>query len=151
MKSAVAMIMVMGLMLLSGCGTATPDPTATPLPTETPAPILAMSADDIIGIWQLGIGDHATFFQFDEDGTYRGAQRVLTNLQDSQQQLGQFTLEAGLLTLVTSDESPLCAGQSGTYEVLLLEGGQISFTLKEDPCTIRTEYWMRGGWDPVSP
>lgn len=75
--------------------------------------------------------------QFDEDGTFRTAQRVVTNLQDSPQQLGQFTFEGGLLTIVASDESPLCAGQSGTYEVRLLEQGQISLFQLEDECPMR--------------
>ena len=145
------MYMVMVLLLLSGCAAPVPSATATPAPTETPAPVLATSADDVLGLWQLGSGDFAIFFQFDEDGTYRTAQRVVTNLQDSPQQLGQFTLEDGLLTLIPSEESPYCAGESGTYDVHLLEGGRISFLQHEDPCTIRTEYWMASELEPLSP
>jgi hypothetical protein len=137
MKTTITIFTLLGLLLLSGCSTPEPSPTATAPPTKTPAPILATSADDIIGIWQLGSGNFALFFQYAEDGTYRTAQRILTNLEDSPTQKGQFTLEGGLLTLVTSDESPLCAGQSGTYEVQLLEGGQIALILKEDQCTLR--------------
>jgi hypothetical protein len=151
MKTTLTTFAILGLLLLSGCDTFAPSPTATAAPTETPAPILATSADDIIGMWQFGSGDNAIFHQFDEDGTYRTAQRVLTNLQGSPQQLGEFTLEAGLLTLVTSDESPACAGQSGTYEVQLLEGGRISFILLEDQCTTRSGYWMGAGLESVSP
>ena len=145
------MFIALVLLLMSGCSTLAPSDTPTIAPTETPAPILATSADDIIGIWQLGFGDHAVFYQFDEDGTFQTAQRVVTNLQDSPQQLGQFTLEGGTLILVNSVESPYCAGQNGTYEVYLLEGGQISFLEREDPCTFRAEYWMRGSLEPLSP
>ena len=151
MKKTITTFMALGLLLLSGCATPAPSPTATLAPTETSVPVLATSVDDIIGIWQWGNGNHAVFFQFDEDGTYRTAQRVVTNLQDSTQQLGQFTLEGGLLTLVTSEESPLCAGQSGTYEVHLLEQGRISFFQHEDQCTIRTEKGGMVGLEPLSP
>ena len=137
MKKTITSFMALGVLILSGCATLAPSPTATPAPTETSVPVLAKSAADIIGIWQLGSGDLAVFFQFNEDGTYRTAQRVVTNLRDSPQQLGQFTLEGGLLTLATSDESPLCAGQTGTYEVRLLEQGRISFFLREDQCNLR--------------
>ena len=150
MKKTVIIFMVLGL-LLAGCSALAPSPTATPAPTETPVPVLATSAEDIIGIWKLGSGDFTVFFQFDEDGTYRTAQRVVTNLQDNPQQLGQFSLKEGLLTLVASDESPYCAGQSGTFELQLLEQGQISLFLREDPCTIRSEYWVGSGLERVSP
>ena len=151
MKKSITAFMAVGLLLLSACATSTPSPTPTPTPTETPAPVLATSADDIIGVWQFGSGDTAIFHQFDEDGTFRTAQRAVANLQDNPQQLGQFTLEDGTLTLVASDESPLCAGQNSAYEVHLLEGGQISFIQREDQCTIRAEYWMGDGLERLSP
>ena len=150
MKKSMMILMGLGL-LLAGCSALAPSPTATPAPTETPVPVLATSAEDILGIWQLGSGDVAVFFQFAQDGTYQTAQRVVTNLQDSPQQMGQFSIEDGLLTLVTSDESPYCAGQSGTYEVHLLDQDQISLFHREDPCTIRSEYWVGSGIQRVSP
>jgi hypothetical protein len=150
MKKTIIIFTGLGL-LLSGCSALAPSPTATPAPTETPVPVLANNTEDIIGVWKLGSGDFAVFFQFSEDGTYQTAQRVVNNLHDSPQQMGQFTLEAGLLTLVTSEESPYCAGQSGTYEVRLLDQDQISLLHREDPCTIRSEYWVGSGLERVSP
>ena len=148
MKKSITTFMTLGLLLLSGCATLAPSPTATPAPTETPMPVLGTSVDDIIGTWQLGKGDHAVFLLFDADGTFRTAQRDVTNLQDSPQQLGQFTLEGALLTIVTNEESPLCADQSGTYEVHLLEQGRISFYQLEEQCTLRGEL---NDLEPVSP
>lgn len=150
MKKNITAFMVLGLLLLSGCATPELSPTTTPVPTEIPEPVLATSAEDILGKWQLGSGDLALFFQFNQDGTYRTAQRIVTNLQDSPTQMGQFIVEEGLLTLVPSDESPLCAGKSGTYEVHLLEQGRIGFFLIEDQCTLRadTKY---SGLEPLSP
>lgn len=150
MKKTITMYMSLGLLFLSGCATLAPSPTATLAPTETAVPTLATSADDIIGIWKLGSGNIALFFQFNEDGTYRMAQRVITNLQDGPSQLGQIMLEGGLLTLVTSDESPLCAGQTGTYEVRLMEPGRIGFFLNEDQCTLRAHN-SYSGLELVSP
>jgi hypothetical protein len=153
MNKTVTVFMALGLLLLAGCttvaptptptpaptptATPAPPPTATPAPTETPVPPLATSVDDVIGSWQWGTGGTIIFFQFDEDGTFVQARQDVTNLQDSPQQLGQFMFEGGLLTLVTSDESPLCAGQNGTYEVRLLEQGQIGLFLREDECSLR--------------
>jgi hypothetical protein len=150
MRKSIKSFLAMGLLFLSGCATFASSPTATPAPTEPPVPVLVTSVNDIIGVWQLGSGDHAVFFQFDVDGTFRTAQRVVSNLQDNPQQLGQFTLEEGLMTLINSDESPYCAGQNGTYEVYQSEQGQISFVQHEDPCFFRADYWMRGILDPLS-
>ena len=153
MKIISTPLMALGLLLLSGCTTLAPSPTATPAPTETPAPALATSADDVIGIWQA-IGSYAgssLFFQFDEDRTLRTAQRVVANLEDSPQMLGRFMLEGGLMTLVASDESPLCAGQSGAYEVRLLEQGRLGFSLREDQCGLRAHVWDGAIVEPLSP
>jgi hypothetical protein len=151
MNKLIMLFMGLGLLFLLGCSTSAPSPTVTPSPTETPVPILATSVHEIIGVWQLGSGNHALYFEFNEDGTYRSAQRVVTNLQDSPQQLGQFAFEEGLLTFVTLDESPLCAGQTGTYDVLLLDQGRISLIQREDQCTIRTEKGGLIGLERLSP
>ena len=56
----------------------------------------------------------------------------------------------GIVTLVTSDESVLCTGQTGTYEVHLLEQGRIDMFLLEDPCTLRAAA-IYSGLEPLSP
>jgi hypothetical protein len=150
MNKTITTFMILVPLLLTGCATLAPSPTATPAPTETSVPILATSADDLIGIWQFGSGNFALFFQFEEDGNYKVAQRVATNLQDSPNQMGQFMVEGGLLTLVTSDESVLCAGDSGTYEVRLQEQGQIDLFLLEDSCSLRAAT-IYLGLEPLSP
>ena len=65
------------------------------------------------------------------------ARGVVTNLEDSPLHFGPVLFEGGLLTFVTSDDSAGCAGQSGTYEVRLLEQGRIAFILVEDECSLR--------------
>ena len=105
---------------------------------KTPAPALATRSDDVIGIWQwvAGFDGIPLFFQFDEDGTWRHAKRIVTNLEDSPVLIGSFMLEGGLMTIATSDESPLCAGQSGTYEARLLEQGRLDFSQRFDRISI---------------
>jgi ABC-type transport system substrate-binding protein len=118
--------------------TATPEPpTATPAPAETPEPPLATSVDDLIGRWSFGSGAYAQYFHFNEDGTYVMARGSVANLEDNQLQFGPFLFEDGLLTFETSDDSLGCTGQSGTYEVRLLEEGRIAFVLVEDECSLR--------------
>jgi len=118
--------------------TATPEPpTATPAPAETPEPPLATSVDDLIGRWSFGSGAYAQYFQFNEDGTYVMARGSVANLEDNQLHFGPFLFEDGLLTFETSDDSLGCTGQSGTYEVRLLEEGRIAFVLVEDECSLR--------------
>jgi len=145
--------MALELLLLSGCATRAPSPTETPAPSETPVPALATSAEDVIGIWQEGdrFSSYSNFLQFGEDGTYRVGSGTLTNLEDGPQELGQFTLEGGLVTFVASDESPLCAGQSGTYEVRLLEQGRLGFSLREDACSYRAVAGILSFVEPLSP
>ena len=155
---AVGLLLLIGvvLLLLYGCSAIEPSPTATPAPTETPVPPLAMSADDVIGIWQIAAtGGNTRFLQFDEDGTYRVAQRVISNLEDGPQFLGPFTLDGGLMTVVGSDEDLLCAGKSGTYEVHLLEQGRLGISVREDECSIRSGALGAGEagfiYEPYSP
>ena len=150
MNKKITTLLVFGLIFLSACSTLASSPTVTSSPTETPEPSLATSKDDVIGTWQLGSGPRSIFFQFKADGTYRMAQATADNLNDNPLHLGQFVLEGGLLTFTSSDDSPICAGQSGTYEVRLLEQGQIGLSLIEDECSIRSGPNL-SPLDPISP
>ena len=149
MKIISTALVASGLLILSGCATRAPSPTKTPMPAP-----LATSADDVIGLWQEGDpsgGSYSNFLQFDEDGTYRVGSGSLASLEDGPQELGRFTLEGGLVTFVASDESPLCAGQSGTYEVRLLELGRLGFSLREDQCDLRAVAGILSFVEPLSP
>ena len=138
MKKTFTVIIALGALLLAGCSTIVLPPTTTPAPTETPVPVLAKSVDDIIGNWRIVGSDYRpVFVQFSEDGTYRMASAKVTNLKDAPGQQGQFMLEGGLLTFVTSSESAFCADQIGTWEVHLFEEGRIGLFLDEDECSLR--------------
>lgn len=142
MKGTIKYYLSLGIIVLAGCAAPEPTPTAIPEPTATTIPVLAQSADEIFGIWQSGSGNIKLYFQFNPDGTFRVAQRELSNLQEGPTMVGEYSVEAGLVTLDTNAESALCTGQVGIYEVYLLDGDRISLILKEDPCLIRaTTAW----------
>ncbi len=133
MKIISTALMALGLLLLSGCTPQTP----------------SITDKDLIGTWK----EQATpyYLQFNQDGTYSFAVAI-ANLGDNPDfEVGQFRLEGELLTFVSSDESPDCASESGTYEVQLTEKGLLKFTLREDPCEIRANFYRRSTWQPVSP
>ena len=89
-----------------------------------------ITVEDFTGTWFLSSA--GLYVQFNEDGTFRAASSV-ADLEDEPFDLGQFRLEGTLFTFTTSDESPLCAGQSGSYQVELTEEGELQFALEEDP------------------
>ena len=110
-----------------------------------------ITVEDLTGIWEKMAASR--YLQFNEDGTFRGASSV-TNLENAPSPLGQFRLEGTLLTFITSDESPDCAGQSGSYQVQLTEEGELQFVLEEDPCPVRagpTSGPPSAPWRRISP
>lgn len=110
-----------------------PSPTATPAPVESPA----ASADDLVGIWWFSTWPLKV--EFKADGTYR----IFTSMSQSSgdQAKGDFTLEGGRLTLITSD--PLCAVlPAPTYEayITMQDGNPAWLRLQDtgsDACTMR--------------
>ncbi len=93
-----------------------------------------VTVEEFTGTWfQSSSG---VYSQFNEDGTFRVALSV-ADLEDDPADLGQFRLEGTLVTFTTSDDSPNCAGQSGSYQVELTEEGHLRFVLEEDPCGLR--------------
>ncbi len=106
-----------------------------------------ITVEDLTGIWSLS----PNYLQFNEDGTYRFASTV-ADLENLPFDLGQFRLEGPLLTFTTSDESPVCAGQSGIYQVELTEEGHLQFALEEDPgCALRATGVPSLPWRRTSP
>jgi hypothetical protein len=70
--------------------------------------------------------------------------------QEQFNRLIEFRLEGTSLTFITSDESALCAGQTGSYQVELTEQGQLQFELEEDPCQERAIHHS-GSWSRYEP
>jgi hypothetical protein len=113
-----------------------------------PAP--GIGGMDITGVWKWNQEDGEVYVQFNEDGTYRTAY-VLAFLEKAPFDVGQFRLEGTSFTFITSDESWLCPGLTGSYEVELTEQGQLQFVLQEDACEMRGIKYPAEPWDRVEP
>ena len=141
MKKVTITLMAIGLFVLAGCG--------------TPGPELASSAEDIVGTWhQINVPGLAGYYQYSEDGTFRGAQ-VREWVEDHPTDKGEFWFEGAQLFIEESlgvcDENPI-----GIYEVHLLANGNLKFVVIEDECRSRaTRLQGRGDyegiveWEPV--
>lgn len=133
MKKALTILMTIGVLVLSGCAAQT----------------AGVRGEDLVGTWKEVATPHV--MQFREDGTFQWATNVGELAGDDPDFFGQFKFEGMLLTLVTSDESHLCAGDIGLYEMELTEEGELKLTLSEDPCDDRARFMQRSTWLPITP
>jgi hypothetical protein len=101
-----------------------------------------LSQESIVGTW-FGVGS-GEYFQFNEDGTYTGLdnrEAVATNPDVE----GEYKFD-GTRIVMTSIVHPVCPGTTGTYEVELLENGNLRFTVVEDECQVRTDVLQGRGF-----
>jgi hypothetical protein len=117
-RIAKALVLWFALNLLAGC-----------------QPASAINAEDLIGIWTHS-GDYN---QFNEDGTYVVAASV-DLLTSRPTEYGDYRLEGTTLTFITNEESGVCAGTTGNYEVEIAEEDRIEITLVEDSCSERARF-----------
>jgi len=103
--------------------------------------------EDLIGIWRHPEG---MVLKLNEDGTYRLAE-IVARLETLPSELGRFELEGRTFTFITSNESPACTGQTGSYQVELTEQGKLRFvSLQDDPCQWRAD-GAPVAWEQVGP
>ena len=134
---AVVLVVIVSLgLMLASCGGLQPAP--------------SIEGVDIIGVWKWKKGDGEACFQLNEDGTYRTAY-TLAFLEKAPFEVGQFRLEGTSFTFITSDESWVCPGLTGSYEIELTEQGQLQFVLQEDACEMRGIKYSAEPWDRVEP
>jgi len=133
--------------------TATPTPkppTAIPTPvppaaTPTPRPptaaarptqefTLATSAQEILGTWRAG----NYYLRFDTDGTFRAA-HALDKLDNQPYAIVSYQFEGTKMVIADISVSgvPPCGEEIGSYEVRLLESGNMQILLIKDQCTQR--------------
>jgi hypothetical protein len=116
-------------------------PTMTPRPTRTPrpTPVLATSAQQIIGTWQ-GLGDllDAMYWHFAEDGTCRGA-FLLRELDANPNVTCTYEFDAANLIMIVVSERglPHCPTARSVYYVELKGEDQIRFGVVQDDCIPR--------------
>ena len=149
MKRTTTALMALGLLLLSGCATLASSLTVTPAPTETLLPLPTIGPEAIIGTWEI---PPEFFLRLNEDGTFQYAGGSTANLDDQPWQSGRYELEGELLSLITSDDSLLCAGEQWDVEAQLTEEGWLVFIVRADSCEYRgSTPGARTIWKPVTP
>jgi hypothetical protein len=109
-----------------------------------------MKADDMVGLWILDIEGSSQIVEFMEDGTYEFSMRV--DRQGVPQPLvrGAYWLE-GKQFYIQEIEDPRGTGSGvcpkiGTYEVQMLESGNLKFTVMDDPCPLRLDSFVGAGF-----
>jgi hypothetical protein len=118
-------------------------PTATPTPkpptaTPTPAFTLITSAEEIVGTWQAGVVGGRGYIRFDEDGTFRQAY-TLDKLDSQPYAIDSYQFEGTQMLIKTVEVSGVrsCGKKIGSYEIRLLESGNIWVVVIKDQCADR--------------
>jgi hypothetical protein len=127
-------------MLLSiGCG--------APATTPTQAFTLATSAEEIVGTWMRRSGP--LYLRFDEDGTLREA-RALDELDSQPFSINSYQFEGTRMILkeVSVSGVPSCGETIDSFEIRLLESGDIRIVVLEDECGHRAGS-VAGEYEPV--
>jgi hypothetical protein len=95
---------------------------------------LATSAEEIVGTWH----ESSLYIRFDEDGTFRQA-HALDKLDSQPYAISSYRFEG--TKMVTTEISvsgvPSCGTKIGSYEIRLLENGNIQIVTIKDQCTPR--------------
>ena len=114
---------------LAACGQP-PTPTLTP----TPAPVLATSAEQILGTWQCLRGDRM-FHQFREDGLYH-VDYSLEDVGERPGAIAEYWFEGTTLLIRTIDTPslPACDEPEASYTAELLENGNLRFRAVRETC-----------------
>ena len=127
------------MLLLAGC--------VAPIATQTIP--LATTTQELVGTWKrVELGD-AVFYRFEEDGTL-GMAYSLNGLDDQPYAVSSIQFEGAkmLLTEVSVFGVPPCGERVGSYEVQLLESGNIQVVVIEDDCGARKGS-VPGEFEPV--
>jgi hypothetical protein len=144
MRRLLATAFAVGLFL-AGCVSAAPE--ATPIPTPPPEDRPASGIDDLVGAWQAG----QRRLLFREDGTF-----WWINIWDAEEN-GVFELEGAKLSVentgIFETGGASCdASEAAIYQVQVVGGTSLRFSLVEDNCAERIEFLTSGGdrvWDPA--
>jgi len=100
-------------------------------------PKLASSTEDIVGTWHSPAS--SAELQFNEDGTSRiqfGSGTVINS---------EFRFEGKRFFNINSGQGDQCVqlgAETGIYEVELLENGNLKFTVIEDECPVRLNFYV---------
>ena len=139
MQKPITSLMVVGLLVLAACGTGG---------EVEPGPIT--SFEDIAGTTyeRQGVGGQG-YFHFFEDGTvHLSTNRDL--VEDRPSNIFETRFEGTTVFLHDVKGSSRCPDDpDATYEIHLLENGNLQFVAIEDPCTGRSSFFFPAEWVPV--
>lgn len=91
------------------------------------------TAEELVGTW----GQQGLNIRFDPEGGYAVA-LAAADLDSTPVLRGPYRLEDGLLVLGGDEGAAVCVEGEGSYEALLLEGGELFFRRADDPCLLRS-------------
>ncbi len=124
-----------GMLLLAACSTAEVEP----------GPVT--SFEDIAGTYQyMGLGG-VFFFHFFEDGTYNGSSNP-DMVEDLPSEIVETRFEGTTLFLHAIKGGQCGVFPDATYELHLLENGNLTFVTIEDMCAFRVRS-LTEEWAPV--
>ena len=147
------------MVLVAACGdddavTATQPPAPTQAATTTTEAVQALqpgpvtSFEDIAGTYQRQGPGGQFFLHFFEDGTLHGS----TNpdlIVDRPESVWQTRFEGTEIFITTDSSNCDQPDQGGTYELLVLENGNVEFAaVEEDTCATRSGTFQTE-WAPV--
>jgi hypothetical protein len=138
--------MAVGLLLLAACSTAEVEPGPITSLDDIVEPGPVTSFEDIAGTYKRGPGHSPIYFQFFEDGTWHeSSSRDL--VEDRPQAIYETRFEGTKMFLKDTrgrcDDDP-----EATYEIHLLENGNLQFVAIEDTCAHRSSDFD-AEWEPV--
>ncbi len=149
MKGNIRKLAVLGIIsiivpfILAACAT-------TPMVAK--AQKLATSAEEIVGTWLAGfVGTQGgyNYIRFDKDGTFRLA-TALDDLNSRPYSINsyQFNGTKMVIKAVSGLAVSTCGQVTGTYEIQLLESGNIRLVAINDQCGMRVTN-ISGEYKPV--
>jgi hypothetical protein len=117
---------------------------------EAKAEKLATSAEEIFGTWWHAGTYH--YIRFDKDGTYREA-TALDKLDSQPYAIGSYQFKGTKMVIIVITEGsfagiPSCGKEIGSYEIQLLESGNILIVAINDQCWPRASM-IPGEYKPV--
>jgi hypothetical protein len=92
----------------------------------------------MVGTWQAGTVGGRGYIRFDEDGTFRQAY-TLDKLDSQPYAIDSYQFDGTRMvaTEISVSGVPSCGEKIGTYEIRLLESGNIWVEVIKDRCTKR--------------
>ena len=130
MQKPIASLMAVGLLLLAACGTGG---------EVEPGPVT--SFEDIAGTTyeRQGLGI-TIYFHFFEDGTvHTSSNRDL--VEDRPSDIFETRFEGTTVFLKETKATRCADNPDATYEIHLLENGNLQLVAIEDPCPVRASLW----------